>query len=58
MEGFANKMLTLTLNLAQAKENLDAKHQVQLLLHTFQSHILRIEEAVTFYTIKTKLKKQ
>ena len=56
MEGFANKMLTLTLNLAQAKENLDAKHQVQLLLHIFQSHILRIEETVTFYTIKTKLK--
>ena len=57
MEGFANKMLTIfTLNLAQAKENLDAKHQVQLLLHIFQSHILRIKETVTFYTIKTKLK--
>ena len=45
-----------TLNLAQAKENLDAKHQVQFLLHIFRSHILRIEETVTFYTTKTKLK--
>ena len=57
MEGFANKMLTIH-SQPGTGEHSDAKHQVQLLLHIFRSHILRIEEAVTFYTIKTKLRKQ
>ena len=57
MEGFANKMLTIH-SQPGTSENSDAKSQVQLLLHIFRSHILQIEEAVTFYTIKTKLKKQ